>query len=190
MKRPILQAALVLLAALAMAPAPARADQSGQGVFERLNYGIASGVMEGVGPQGATLRRGPYLSFNVHGESAIGMQLGVEAAYASSEDYFKTQFFTLGGIARLSPTPEDYRVFVQLGASVSHVTYGSPSPGATRPENKTRPGGSFGVGLDLIQKDHYSIGGLISYNGVVLARSAARSYLVAAINVTFKPSAY
>ena len=190
MKRHTLQAAVLLLAALALAPATARAQDETSSMLGRLNYEFSPGVMQGVGPQGNALRRGPAVSFNVHGESAIGMQLGVEATYASSDDFFKTRFLSLGGIARLSPMPEDYKVYVQLGAALYNVSYGNKDPGVVSPGNRTRPGGGFGLGFDAVQSDHYNVGALLTYSGVVLARSAARSYITAAVTFTFKPSAY
>jgi len=62
--------------------------------------------------------------------------------------------------------------------------------GLQTPENRTRPGGSFGVGIDVIETDKLAIGGLMTYNGVVLASGSSRSYMVAALTLTFKPSAY
>ena len=190
MKRHNFRAALLLLAALALAPGMARAQDETSRLLGRLNYGFSAGVMQGVGPQGNALRRGPAVSFNVHGESAIGMQLGVEGTYASSDDFFKTRFLSLGGIARLSPMPEDYKVYVQIGAALYNVSYGNNDLGVVSPGNRTRPGGSFGLGFDAVQSNHYNVGALLTYSGVVLARSAARSYITAAITFTFKPSAY
>lgn len=190
MRRHSIQAALLLLAALVMAPAAARAQDESSSMLGRFHYGFSGGIMQGVGPQGDALRRGPAVSFNVHGESAIGMQLGVEGAFASSDDFFKTRFLSLGAIARLSPMPEDYKVYVQLGAGLYNVSYGNKDAGVVSPGNRTRPGGGFGLGFDAIQADHYNVGALITYNGVVLARTAARSYITAAITFTLKPSAY
>ena len=181
---------LVWLVLLAI-PATARADDDGsQNFLTRLHYSLAGGLMDGVGTQGAALRRGPFGSVNVHGESATGMQLGVEAAYAASEDDYRTHYLSLGGIARLSPTPEDYRVFVQVGAAVYHVTFNPVLSLGGVPQNATRPGGSFGIGFDVYQGNRVMIGGIALYNNVVLSRTAARSYLTAAVNITFKPASY
>ena len=184
-------AGVALIAALALVPAAARAqDEDLAGRFSHLHYEMAGGLMAGVGPQGVTLRRGPFGSFNVHGESALGMEVGVEAAYAGSADIFHTHFSSLGAIARLSPVPEDYRAYVQLGAAAYHISYHSDTAGLTAPGSTTRPGGSFGLGLELIDTSNFSLGGLVTYNGVVINGNTARSYLVGALTVTFKPSAY
>ena len=176
---------------LLSAPRLARAqDEGGPGLVSRLHYNAAGGIMAGVGPQGRELWRGPYASFNVHGESVIGMEMGLEAAYASSDDDLRTKFYSIGGIARLSPMPEDYRAYVQLGAGFSHVTFDPKRPGLSAPSNRWRPGGSFGVGLEVIETDKLAIGGLVTYNGVVLASGSSRSYMVVALNVTLKPPAY
>jgi hypothetical protein len=179
------------LVAMTLATDPALAqDEGGLGLLSRLRYCLGGGMMAGVGPQGRELWRGPYAAFNVHGESTIGMQLGVEIAYAASDDVLRTQFLSFGGIARLSPVPEDYRAYVQLGACLSHVTFDPKYAGLDTPGTRTRPGGSFGVGFDVIETDYFAIGGLLTYNGVLLKTNSARSYMVAAVNVTFKPAAY
>lgn len=183
-------AGVAVLVAVAMAPAGAHAQDEGPGFLSRLRYNAAGGLMAGVGPQGRELWRGPYASFNVHGESTIGMELGVEVAYAASEDILRTKFLSLGGILRLSPMPEDYRAYVQLGAVLSRVSFDPKQAGLATPSDRTRPGGSFGVGIDAIETDNLAIGGLVTYNGVVLASGSSRSYMVAALNVTFKPSPY
>jgi hypothetical protein len=186
----IVRPLLAVMAVIALTPAIARAqEQGGSSLFSGLNYCASGGIMSGAGPQGRTLGRGYYGGFNVHGESAIGMQLGLEAAYVSSNDVLNTKFASIGGIARMSPTPEDYRAYVQLGAAVYHVAF-SPEAGLSAPPASTRPGGSFGVGLDVFEGTNFSLGGIITYNGVILARSQARSYAIAALTLTFKPSPY
>lgn len=185
-------AGVAVLVAVALAPVGAHAqdDEGGPGFLSRLRYNAAGGMMAGVGPQGRELWRGPYASFNVHGESTIGMELGVEVAYAESEDILRTKFLSFGGILRLSPMPEDYRAYVQLGAVLSRVSFDPKQAGLETPGNRTRPGGSFGVGVDVIETDNLAVGGLLTYNGVVLASGSSRSYMVASLNLTFKPSPY
>ena len=184
-------AGLALFAVMVLAPATTRAQEDGaHGMFSRLHYSAEGGIMSGVGPQGRPLGRGTSFAFNVHGESTIGMELGLEATYAASNDILNTKFASLGGIARLSPTPEDYRAYVQLGASLYRVTFSPDVQGLVVPKNTIRPGGSFGVGFEITDRTNYSLGGLITYTGVVLAQSAARSYLVAGLTLTFKPSPY
>jgi hypothetical protein len=186
--------AIACLAAIAVAgwsPVTARAqDEGGPGRLSRLHYGVEGGYMSGIGPQGQALGRGPSFSLNLHGDSPLGMELGIEAAYASSNDVLNTRFASLGGIARLSPTPEDYRAYVQLGAGLCSVTFSPDAPGVSAPANSVRPGGSFGVGLELIERTNVSVGVIVQYHGVVLARSEARSYLIGGISLTFKPSPY
>ena len=187
----IIGLAMAALLALVLAPGLAHAqEEDATGTFSRLQYSAIGGIMSGVGPQGRTLGRGPAVMFNVHGESTIGMELGLEAAYAASNDNLNTTFTSAGLIARLSPTPEDYRAYVQLGASIYHVTFSPDLPGIVAPENTTRPGGSFGLGLELFDRAHFTIGGLVTYNGVVVAHNASRSYLLAGVTLTFKPSPY
>ena len=182
---------LLLFAALALAPAAARAgDEGSQGLLGRLHYGVTAGAMEGVGAQGRSLQLGPAFGLSVLGESALGMQLGIEGAYVASGDGFRTRFTSVGAIARLSPTPEDYSAFVQVGAGVYHVAYTDHPAGTRPPDNTTRPGASFGLGLDMFQTDYFTVGGIVSYTGVVLARSAARSYVIVAVNLSFRPSTY
>jgi len=182
---------LALAAVMALAPAMARAqDERTDGILSRLHYSVNGGMMSGIGAQGRPLGHGPAFAFTVHGESVIGMELGVEAAYAASNDILNTRFASLGAIARLSPTREDYRAYVQIGASLYNVTFSPDVQGLVVPENTRRPGGSFGIGFELLDGTNFSLGGLVTYNGVVLARSAARSYLVAGLTLTFKPSPY
>ena len=184
-------AVLAAAALLVLAPGLARAhDEVTSGLLSRLHYCITGGILSGVGPQGRTLARGPSIAVNIHGESAIGMQLGVEATYAGSNDILNTRFTSIGMIARLSPTPEDYRAYVQVGAGVYHVTFKPDQPSLETPEDSTRPGGSFGIGLELIQSSKFKLGGIATYSGVVLARSDARSYLVAGLTLTIMPSQY
>ncbi len=182
-------AALVLLAACACAPGAARAA-SLRTTLARLQYTAAGGIMGGVLPQGTSLQHGPYASFNVHGESALGLQLGLEATYAASDDILRTHFLSAGGIARLSPMPEDYRAYVQLGMAAYHVTYDPKEPGLETPGTTTRPGGSFGIGYEVVDSNNLSVGGIVSFTGVVLGRNSARTYMTVALTVTLKPAPY
>jgi len=176
-------ATVALLACVAAAPAHATSRWSS------LNVGVDAGIMSGAGPQGLPLGRGPYAGVYVFGESALGMEFGGALEFASSNDALHTKFTSLGVIARLSPTPEDYRVFVQLGASMYHATY-DPDPGILPPDELTRPGGSFGIGWDMYQQPRWAAGLLVNYTGVLIARRAARSYVTVALNFTLKPPAY
>ena len=189
MSRRVWLAGLALFAATQL-PAVAGAQEGTLGMFSRLRYCVLGGMMAGVGPQGRDLWRGPYASVNVHGESVIGMELGLEGSYASSDDILRTKFTSLGAIARLSPMPEDYRAFVQVGVAISSVKFDPKIAGLSTPGDKIRPAGSFGIGVDIIQRNNVAIGGLVTYNGVIFKRDAARSYLVAALSLTFKASAY
>ncbi len=176
-------------ATVAIAPIHAYAqDEGGAGFLSGLRYCAGAGIMSGAGPQGRNLWRGPYFAFNVHGESALGMVIGLEGAYAASDDILRTRFTSIGGFARLSPMSEDYRAYVQLGAVLSHVTYDPKAPELKSPGTTTRPGGSFGVGYDVIELSNLAIGGIVTFNGVVFKSNSAQSYLVVALNVTFKPS--
>ena len=182
---------LALFAAACLAPVAAHAQNvGGESLLSRLNYGVQGGLMVPEGPQGVSLASGPFASINVHGESALGMQLGFEASYIASDDALRTRFAGLSALARLSPVPEDYRAFVQLSGGFYHVTYDPKVSTVAKPGSTTRPGGSFGIGFDAIEASNFSIGGVITYHGVVLGRSQARSFLIAALNVTFKPSRY
>ncbi len=184
-------AAVAVLAALAVGPAAARAqDEDLLGPFSNLNYTAAGGIMAGVGPQGTALRRGPYASLSAYTETAMGMQLGIEGAYASSNDIFNTKFVSLGAIARLSPMPEDYRIYVQLGAAAYRVSYRSAVAGLSVPDPVIRPGGSFGLGLDVLELSRFAVGGIVAYHGVVIGTHNSRSYLVGALTVSLKPSPY
>jgi hypothetical protein len=188
-RRRVWLAGLALFAATQL-PAVAGAQEGTLGMISRLRYCASGGMMAGVGPQGRDLWRGPYASFNVHGESVIGMELGVEGAYASSDDVLRTKFLSLGAIARLSPMPEDYRAFVQVGVAMSSVTFEPKIAGLETPGDKVRPAGSFGIGIDFLELKNVAVGGLVTYNGVIFKRDAARSYLVAALSLTFKASRY
>src|SRR5205085_2685229 len=86
-------ACLALTCGLALAPEAARGGPLG--LASRLNYGIAVGEMIPEGPQGVSLASGPYIAANVHGESALGMQLGFEVGYAASDDYLRQRFLSL-----------------------------------------------------------------------------------------------
>ena len=184
-------AGLALFAVALGLPAAARAqDENRQSLLARLNYCAQGSIMGGVGPQGRPLGRGPSFSLNVNGESSLGMELGFEAAYASSNDILNTRFASLCAIVRLSPTPEEYRAFVQLGAGAFHVSYSPDAPGLAAPANSVRPGGNFGVGFDLLEQTRFSAGAILQYNGVILARNEGRSYLTAGVMVTFKPVPY
>jgi len=78
----------------------------------------------------------------------------------------------------------------KTAAGLYRVTYSPKLAGTTAPKSTTRPGGSFGLGLDLFQSNRIVVGGLLTYHGVVLASSSARSYVIAALNVTLRPSDY
>ena len=182
-------AVLALLAACACAPGPARAADL-RTTLARLEYTAVGGGMAGILPQGSTLQHGPYASINVHGESALGMQVGLEFTYAASDDILRTHFASAGGIVRLSPMPEDYRVYVQLGAAAYRVTYDPKEPGLETPGETTRPGGSFGLGYEVWDSTHLSVGGVVSFTGVVLGRTSARSYMTVGLSVTLKPAPY
>ena len=190
MSRRALSAIVAALIVAALAPAARAQDEGSLGLLLRLHYGVLGGIMVPVGPQGRDLSRGPYGSVSVVGESSLGMQLGAEVAYAASNDYLRTHFTSLGVIARLSPVPDDYRVYVQLGAALYRVSYSPKLASIASPGSTTRPGGSFGIGLDAIQAGRMAIGGLVTYQGVVIGRSTARSYLSLALNVTYRPSDY
>jgi hypothetical protein len=182
-------AALVLATAVAFAAGVARADGP-LGFVSGLQYGVAGGQMIPEGPQGVSLARGPSVSVSVLGESALGMQLGAAVAYAASDDILRTKFTSLSGVARLSPLPDDYRAFVQLSAGLYHVTYDPKVSTLASPGSTTRPGGGFGLGWDVIDTSNFGLGAIVTYQGVILGRTEARSYLVAALSVTFKPSPY
>jgi hypothetical protein len=175
-------AAALLACALAL---PARAD----GLLSTLHVGAQAGAMSGIGPQGAPLGHGPYLGVCAFGESAFGMQLGGNLEFASSNDVLHTKFTSLGLFARLSPTPEDYRAYVQLGGGLYHAHY-APAPGYFAPAGVWRPGGSFGVGWDIFEQPRWAAGLLVNYNGVLFGRSAARSWVSMAVNVTLQRAAY
>jgi len=175
-------AAALLACALA---ASAHAD----GLLSTLQVGVQGGVMSGIGPQGTPLGHGPYLGVSAFGESPLGMELGANVEFASSNDALHTKFTSLGAFARLSPTPEDYRAFVQLGGGIYHAHY-APNPGLTALGGLWRPGGSFGLGFDLFSEPHWAAGVLTNYNGVLFGRHAARSYITLAVNVTLRQSPY
>ncbi len=192
MRSPLRLAALGLLLVGSLDPGMARAgnDEHGLALPMRLHYLALGGIMAPVGPQGRPLSRGPYAGVAVLGESAIGMQLGGEASFVASGDVLRTHFTSLGVIARMSPTPDDYRVYVQLGVGLYEVTYSPKVAGVSAPGTTVRPGGSFGIGLEVFQTTHVSVGGLLCYHGVVLASRTARSYMIAGLSLTLRPSDY
>jgi hypothetical protein len=182
--------ACAVAAGLALAVAPVHAQSGAPGALSRLNYCVTGGIMSGVGPQGRELNRGPAVGFQVRGESAIGMQLGAEVSYAASNDVLNTTFTSFDIIARLSPTPEDYKAYVQLATGIYSTSFHPDQVLPDTPEGTVRPGGSFGLGLELFEGTNLTIGGIATYSGVIIARSKARSYLTAGVTFTFKPSPY
>ena len=131
--------AALLLAGLAL-PGAVRAQDQGVGFFSLLHYGIAAGGMVPAGPQGKDLRRGVHFGGQLYGETGFGVQFGGEASYTTSPDPLQTRISEIGLFSRLSPTPEDYRLYVQLGLGGYGVSYHAGTP---RPASVFRPGGSF-----------------------------------------------
>lgn len=175
-------ATALLLAALVM-PAVARAQDEGVGFFPLLHYGITGGGMIPAGQQGHDLRRGANFGGEVYGESPYGVQFGGEASYTASNDTRRTRISQVGLFSRLSPTPEDYRLYVQLGLGGYAVSYHA---GAPRPASKFRPGGSFAMGGDFARWANVSLGGSLAYHGVLLERHHAIAYSTVRLHLTYQ----
>ncbi len=174
----------LVVAGLAM-PAAARAQDSGIGFFPLLHYGITGGGMFPAGPQGDELHRGTHIGGEIYGESGLGVQLGVESSFTASPDPRETRITHVGVLSRLSPSPEDYRLYVQLGLGGYSVSY---SAGTPRLASVFRPGGSFAIGAEVIQFGSFSLGGSGAYHGIILQSHKAIAYAAVRLHLTYQRS--
>ena len=177
--------AALLAAGLAL-PARVHAQDSGPGLFSRLHYGVTAGGMIPVGQQGKDLRRGGHFGAEAYGETALGVQFGTEGSYTASTDPLKTRIAQVGVFTRLSPSPEDYRLYVQFGLGGYAVSYHPESPSLPRPSSAFRPGGSFAIGAEFAQLSALSIGGSACYHGILLQRHHAVAYSTLRLHVTYQ----
>jgi hypothetical protein len=177
--------AALLLALLAL-PGTVRADDSGPGPFSQLHYGIMGGGMIPAGPQGRELRRGWNLAAEVYNETGFGIQFGGEVSLTTSTDTLSTRITQFGIFARLSPSPEDYRLYVQFGLAGYAVSYDPSPPTVTHPASLVRPGGSFAVGAEVAHFSNFSVGGSVAYVGILLQLHHALAFALIRLHLTYR----
>lgn len=177
---------LVVAATLAT---PALAQDRVGGLLSALNYGIDGGGMVPSGRQGLTLTSGPTFGALAYRETDLGFVMGLEGSYTRSPDALNTHILMLDLFGRLSPTPEDYRAYLQMALGAYHVAR-DPSATIETAGTRTRPGGSFAVGVDPVVFNTFKLGAVFSYHGIVLSRRSALSYITATLNLTFTPSPF
>ena len=174
--------ALLLVTALAgLAPASARA-----GLFSEMHYGVTGGGMVPFSRQGRDLQRGTDFGGEIFNDTNLGMQLGIDGSYTTSDDPLRTRMTHVGGIMRLSPSPEDYRLYVQLGLAGYFVDFTASAPPTPKPESKLRPGGSFAVGFQAAEWGNFSLGASAAFHGVVLERHDALTYMAFLLHLNYQ----
>jgi len=177
---PLLAAALALLGA-----APAWA-----GLFSEMHYGVTGGVQVPFSRQGRDLKRGSDFGAEIYKDTNLGVQLGIDGSYTTSDDPLQTRLTHVGGIMRLSPSPEDYRLYVQLGIAGYYVDFTASAPPTPKPESELRPGGSFAVGFKAAEWGNVSLGASGVFHGVVLQRHHALTYLAFLLHLDYQRLAF
>jgi len=177
---PLFAAALALLAA-----APAWA-----GLLSELHYGVTGGVQVPFSRQGRDLKHGGDFGGEIFNDTNLGMQLGIDGSYTTSDDPLQTRLTHVGAIMRLSPSPEDYRLYVQLGAAGYYVDFTASSPPTPKPNSELRPGGSFAVGFRAAEWGNFSLGASGTFHGVVLERHHALTYMAFLLHLNYQRLAF
>lgn len=184
------RAVLALCVVLAAIPAGARAaDDEGLGVLHQLTYSLNAGAMLPAGQEGEGLDPGGHAGGSIHYESGSGLSLGGELQWNRSSDPLRTKIYALSAMARISP--RDYTaLFMRLGFGAYYVRYDPRSSQLPKPDERLRPGGSFGVGFELVRWGKVVIGGSGVYHGILLDPSDALSYLTATVDLTWRPFSF
>jgi len=176
-----LAAALLALALAWLAAAPASA-----GLLSELHYGITGGGQVPFSRRGRDLAHGTDFGAEIFNDTNLGMQLGIDGSYTTSDDPLQTRMTHLGGIMRLSPSPEDYRLYVQLGLAGYFIDFTASAPPTPKPESKLRPGGSFAVGFQAAEWGNFSLGASAAFHGVVLERHDALTYMAFLLHLNYQ----
>jgi hypothetical protein len=180
----------VLLAAMLLAPAAARAQEDEHyGLLQQMAYTLSLGGLVPAGQEGEGLDPGFHARAIALHESGSGLSLGGGLEWSKSRDPLQTSFFTIGALAHISP--QDYTgAYLRLGAGAYVVSYSPKDAGVAKPATTVRPGGSFGAGLQAFQTSKFGFGGSVVYHGVILHRSDALSYLTISLDLTWRPYSF
>jgi hypothetical protein len=186
--------ALALLAFIATtgnAGARSKKDDEdyGTGFFSNLSYSVALGAFVPAGSNGAELDIGCDARAAVHWEMTPGLVMGPEVGVAQSPDPLRIRIVHYGVHARIYPERDYPNIYVHLGAAAYNVTYNPDTPTPGTPPNRTRPGGSFGIGFEFNPYSKLSVGIESIYHGIAMSSSDALSYVTGTFTLTLRPFA-
>ena len=175
-------AASLALAILILAARPSAAE-GGEGFLSSTAFVVTGGLLI---PQGVELDPGTHLGLAALYETGYGITLGAEATLSHSNDPVHIRITSIGLHARISPEPDYHTAFLMVGAGVYTVTY-HPGLGETAPEDKVRPGGSFGFGVEFFRWGSVSLGGSGAYHGLIINRGDKVAFVAGAATLTWRP---
>jgi hypothetical protein len=179
--------ALLLLMACAVPCAAARHDEAESvGPLSLLNYTVSGGGIIPAGTAGEGIDSGPHANAAIHYDSGSGFMFGGEVGYTRSKDDLRTRIVEFGVTARISPA--DYNAaYVQLGLGGYALGYRPRTPLVPNPGDMVRPGGSFGVGFELVRIPRMAFGVSGTYHRVAITSHDARAFVALKLDVTFRP---
>jgi hypothetical protein len=172
-----------LLATLVTA-SPARAEP-GEGLLSSTTFALSGG---GTIPQTRDLDPGTHVSAVILYETSFGLTFGPEVGVSHSNDPLRTRIAMAGIQARLSPEPDYHVAYIIVGFGAYSVSYDPKDAGVVTPEEKVRPGGSFGFGLEPFRWGNVSLGATGIYQGVIINRGDKIGYVAAAVTLTWRPN--
>jgi hypothetical protein len=149
---------------------------------------LQGGMMFPAGDEGSELKRGGQLLGSLGYQLNPGFVLEGDLGFASSGDIGRTRIVMIGLHGRLNPNQYLRPLYVVGGAAFYDVTYHPNLPGIVPPPDKIRPGMSFGIGYDLLERSRLSFGIVGAYHGIVIARSDALSYVTLGLYASLRPS--
>src|SRR4029079_563297 len=120
----------------------------------------------------------------------LGMQLGIDGRYTTSDDPVQTRLTHVRGGLRLSPWPAGYTLYVQLRGAEYFVDFTASAPPTPKPESELRPGGSFAVGFKAAEWGSVSLGASGAFHGVVLQSHHALTYLASLLHLDYQSLAF
>ena len=181
-------ALLAFAASALLAPAgPAAArDEESVSPLRLLNYTVSGGGVVPVGTAGEGIESGPHGSAAIHYDSGSGFMLGAEVGFTRSNDNLRTRIVAFGLSARISPA--DFNAaYIKLGVGGYSLGYEPRSASTPSPGSLVRPGGSFGVGFELVHLPRVSFGLSGTYHRIAIATHDARAFVALTLDVIYRP---
>jgi hypothetical protein len=186
--RGVASRAVVALAALVIgAAAPARAADPEFRHSLPIWLTLQGGMMFPAGDEGSELKHGGQLLGSLGYQMNPGFVVEGDLGLVTSGDVGRTRIFMMGLHGRLNPNMYLRTLYVVGGAGFYDVTYHPSVPGVIRPPNKIRPGMSFGIGYDWIERSRLTFGVVGAYHGIVIARSDALAYVTLGVYASLRP---